>query len=1060
MTSVDPRALRRQLQQEFPDLDLHRWYVQFRELKASQPDAVLLYRLGDFYETFDDDAKLAAELLDVTLTYKEFGSVKNGERRRCPMAGMPYHAIESYIARLVGAGYRVAIAEQVSETASSRSDTRPRSRFAAGLEQTSAVKGMVDRKVVRIITPGTIVDSGMVADERNNYLVALIASDDAIGLAYADLTTGEFVAADLSGPQRHALLDAELARLMAAEILVPDKADLRVPGIEPASARLRQDLEFMTKDERDMLLPGERVARRIERENTARWAHGHITAWAAWRWEQRTARDALLQHLRVRTLAGYGMADAGLAARAAGALLQYALETQNGAAAHLASLRAYTPGDVMLLDPQTRRNLELLEGSGGNARNALVGVLDQSRTPMGARLIRRWIAQPLLNTQRIAARHDTVARFVADGMLRATLREELRRVGDMERIVNRLVQGATVVTPRDVVRLRDALRALPAIMAALGDDLPAADDGGQTQQAASLQDGEWADAGRADGRGWADAGAGGRGDAGAGGRTQHAASLRDGGNSRRVVQPRYDMDDLFGDDGLFANDGAPDDDGVGTQHAASVQDLGAIPDPGAIDICADVLALLDLAIDDEPPALLGASNYLRDGGDGAEPVRRVIRPGFDAEMDEVVRANRDAQNWITQLEPKEQERTGLRTLRVDYNKVFGYYIEVPRAAADRVPADYIRRQTLANAERYVTQDLKIYEDVVLRARERLTELERLAFARVAQQVAAHGTRLLHSARRLAEIDAFASLAEAAARGGYTRPIVTNDARLQIHAGRHPVVERALDTAFVPNDTTLDCGDERILLVTGPNMSGKSTVLRQTALIVLMAQIGSFVPAAHAAIGLVDRIFTRIGAQDDIATGSSTFMVEMTETAAILAQSTPRSLIILDEVGRGTSTYDGMAIARALVEYLHGEPRLGCRTLFATHYHELTDLAALLPHVANYHMAAIEQDSQVVFLHELRPGSADRSYGIHVAELAGMPRAVIRRASALLAELEAEGRAGLKVTTPAPPTVPAPAAPAPALPHPVLAHLRALPINELTPIEALTRLYELQQLAKG
>jgi DNA mismatch repair protein MutS len=477
-------------------------------------------------------------------------------------------------------------------------------------------------------------------------------------------------------------------------------------------------------------------------------------------------------------------------------------------------------------------------------------------------------------------------------------------------------------------------------------------------------------------------------------------------------------------------------------------------------------------MDDEPPALLGASNYLR-SEDGGETPRRTIRPGFEPNMDAIVEATREAKRWIEQLEPKERARLGIKNdkgLRVDYNKVFGYYIEVSNSFADRVPADYIRKQTVATGERYFTAELKEYETVVLGAQEKLIELEQKAFAKICATVAAEGTRLLATARALAEIDVYAALAEVAVRGRYVRPALHDDTRLRIVGGRHPVVERMLDEPFVPNDATLDTDQNQLLIVTGPNMAGKSTVLRQIALIVLMAQVGSFVPADSAEIGIVDRIFTRIGAQDDIATGQSTFMVEMTETAALLIQSTKRSLIILDEVGRGTSTYDGMAIARAVVEYIHNEPRLGCRTLFATHYHELTELEQTLPGVKNYHMAAVEQEQSVVFLHELRRGGADRSYGIHVAQLAGIPRAVIRRAGELLADLEQKGttaasagklrgHAGAQPATQAQPAPPAQLGLFDVAPNPLIEMLRRMNVNELTPIEALTKLYELQKLAK-
>jgi len=1082
MTPAERRAFERQLQQEFPGLELHAWYRQYRSLKAAYPDAILLYRLGDFYETFDDDAKLVADLLEVTLTYKEFASQKgHDQKQRCPMAGMPYHAIEGYVARLVGAGYRVAVAEQITETPSSRTDTRPRSVFAAGIEQTSLTGGnrMVERKVVRVITPGTIIESGMLPAERNNYLAALIADHGRIGLAYADLSTGEFAAVEFSGERAAQQAQGELTRLNAAEILVPDRADLRLPGLEPSSARLEQDLEFLTREERELLLPGERVARRVERENNARWAHGRVTAWPERRWDLRNAYDTLLHQFGVRSLAGFGLEDRPLAIRAAGAIVQYARETQQGVIANLRSIRAYTPGDAMFLDPQTQRNLELLEGASGTTRGSLIGVLDQTRTPMGARLLRRWISQPLCDLTRLHARHDAVERFVADAILRASVRETLRRVGDMERVVNRIIQGVGVATPRDMARLRDALRALPELVAALGDWTPPPGEIDLTgvhalQRSAATDPVSLPEHGaeRIEPN-----------------QPSPVISLRAQREARRRVAARYADDDLFGEEEQSTPPVGSSNHAVGAQPSADDE-----ASPGAafvddqatetptLDPCTDILAFLETAIDDEPPALLGASNYLRAGENG-EPPRRVIRPGFEPEIDQVVAASRDAQRWISELEPKERERTGIKSLRVDYNRVFGYYIEVPKTYADQVPKHYIRKQTLTTGERYFTDELKRYEEIVEQAQQRLIDLERRAFARICDVVTGAGARLLRTARMIATIDVFAALAEAAVRGRYVRPELYDDTRLRIVGGRHPVVEQTLDETFVPNDIEMDTETRQICLITGPNMSGKSTVLRQVALIALMAQIGSFVPADAAEIGLVDRIFTRIGAQDDIATGRSTFMVEMTETAALLAQSTRRSLIILDEVGRGTSTYDGMAIAQAVIEYIHNEPRLGCRTLFATHYHELTDLERTLPRLKNYHMAATEQDGRVVFLHELRPGGADRSYGIHVAELAGIPQPVIRRASELLAELER------RAPRSAPPTVPArgddrrsagrassPGAGAARgeqgrtlpdgqlslfdlAPGPVIEMLRRIDINQLTPLEALNKLHELQKLAR-
>jgi DNA mismatch repair protein MutS len=1086
------RELRLQLEREFPDYELLAWYSQFRELKANHPDTVLLYRLGDFYETFDDDAKLVADLLDVTLTYKKFANHKRTKaEQRAPMAGMPYHAIERYVGAIVGAGYRVAIAEQTSETPSSKSDTRPKSVFAAGIEQRAARRDIVDREVVRVITPGTVIEPGMLAASQNNYLAALIAEHGRVGIAYADLSTGEFCCTEFTGERAATDAQGELARLQAVEVLVADDAALRLPGLDPASARLEHDLAFMTKDERELLLPGERVARKVEGENNARWAHGHLTSWPSWRWKIQTAADALMQQLRVRSLDGFGLRDKPLAVRAAGAVIQYIHETQRNAADQINALHTYTSGGTMFLDPQTRRNLELLEGTGGTAKASLVAVLDQSRTPMGGRLLRRWISQPLLDIARLQARQDGVAHFADDALLRATVREKLKQVGDLERAVNRVVQGITVATPRDMVRLREGLRALPELAEALAGWMPpqaddrrptndqgSGDAANHNSQPSSLD--EW----------WSE-------DNGNG---QHedptpnlqspisnpqAPSLREQREAKRRLAARHDEDDLFGedewDDEPAVDDRRPTtDDQRSSEVATTIAPRHPITSsPGhpvtlaTLDPCADVLAFLEQSLDDDPPALLGASNYLR-SEDGGETPRRTIRPGFEPTMDAIVEATREAKRWIEQLEPKERARLGIKNdkgLRVDYNKVFGYYIEVSNSYADRIPANYIRKQTVATGERYFTAELKEYETVVLGAQEKLVELEQKAFAKICAAVAAQGTRLLATARALAEVDVYAALAEVAVRGRYVRPSLHDDTRLRISGGRHPVVERMLDEPFIPNDTTLDTDENQLLIVTGPNMAGKSTVLRQIALIVLMAQIGSFVPADAAEIGIVDRIFTRIGAQDDIATGQSTFMVEMTETAALLIQSTKRSLIILDEVGRGTSTYDGMAIARAVVEYIHNEPRLGCRTLFATHYHELTELEQTLPRVKNYHMAAVEQEQSVVFLHELRRGGADRSYGIHVAQLAGIPRAVIRRAGELLAELEQTGEPRSKNQRTREPesrrtenngqrtTDNGQLSLFDAAPHALIEMLRRMNVNELTPIEALTKLYELQKLAK-
>lgn len=1073
-------------------LQLHDWYRQYQKLKAQNPDAILLYRMGDFYEIFDDDAKLVSELLDVTLTRKDYATEKTGKNTQkyfCPMAGMPYHAVENYVARLVGEGYRVAIAEQLSQTAASKSDTRPRSVFASGLEHTERQRGLVHREIVRVLTPGTIIEPGMLPSDRNNYLAAVVTDGEYIGLSYADLSTGEFAATQFSGSRAAAHLESELVRLNVAEILVPDSETLRPAALSPSSARLAHDLAPMTKEEREHLLPHERIARRLEQENTARWAHGSITPSPAWTWDLETARDTLTHHFGVHSLASFGLEDSPLATRAAGAALHYIRDTQRGAIAQFTSLRAYTTGTFMLLDPQTRRNLELLEGNSRTAQGSLVKVLDRTQTPMGKRMLRHWLSQPLLDQDALSQRQTAVATLVEDGLLRAEVRQSLRQVGDMERIVNRIIQGTSVATPRDLASLRQALRALPTIIAAAGhraelhftEDTEAYFEMATPPRPAPYPAAPTAPLPAAP--------------------IPRPSSTSDDLNIARQQSldlsiapeisssgpaPRVAGDDLFDDDGAVGD--MPPSPASQTEEPPpppppQTEEPPPPPPPQTdlssplpIDPCEDVLAMLEGALDEDPPALLGASNYLRneDEENGNKP-RRFIRPGYDQRIDQIVAASREAQQYIDSLEGQERQRTGIKSLKVDYNKVFGYYIAIPRSYSNQVPANYERKQTLANAERYITAELKEYESVVLNAQQQIVEREREVFFHLCGELSRHCQRLRRTAHALARLDVLASLAEAAVRGRFTRPCLSQDTALHITGGRHPMVEQSFEDLFVPNDTSIDTEKQQILLITGPNMAGKSTILRQVALIVLMAQIGSFVPAESAHIGLVDRIFTRIGAQDDIATGQSTFMVEMTETAALLMQSTRRSLIILDEVGRGTSTYDGMAIARAVVEYLHNEPRLQCRTLFATHYHELIALEEVLPRVKNYHMAAIEQQGRVVFLYEMRRGSADRSYGIHVAELAGIPRPVIHRASELLAELEqrggqAESRGGeeeeeakqhseeaAERTVSSPPS--SPASLVDAAPNPVIAYLKQMNINELTPIEAMTRLYELQQLAQ-
>jgi len=840
---------------------------QYLDIKRQYPDAILFFRLGDFYETFDADAELTSRELDLVLT-----SRPTAKGVRTPMAGIPYHAVENYLARLIEKGYHVAICEQVGD---------------------QPIRGLFPRQVTRVVTPGTVIEPGLLKGDRNNYLAAVVPLDDRAGIAYVDITTGEFAATELTGNDLYTLLRGEIIRLHPAEILTFENAPL--PDVNG----------------------------------------NHVSHWPAWRFETPRCTEALQNQFQVSTLDGFGLRGFPAAIRASGALIQYLQETQPTALKLLTRVATYSLDEFMTLDAATRRNLELTETiRTGETQGSLLSVLDLTATPMGKRLLRQWVSKPLLDLDAIHSRQDGVAFLIEKGMLRAELRAALHPLGDLERLANRIVSGNAL--PRDLVAVRSSLRALPAVSV------------------------------------------------------------------------------------LFSG-----------------QDNPIQPILSRLNPCKQELDLLDVSLAEEPPATLNNTG--------------IIRPGYSPELDGVVEASRHAREWIANLEAVERERTGIKTLKVGYNKVFGYFIEISHAASVNAPAEYIRKQTLVNAERYITPEMKEYEALVLNAEERIHEIELRLFREVCGELAASSGRLLDTARSLAVLDVLAALAEAAALNGYVRPEVTANGDLEIRDGRHPVVERSLSgERFVPNDATFEAG-EVIRLITGPNMSGKSTFLRQVALIVLMAQMGSFVPASAARIGLVDRIFTRIGAQDEIHAGQSTFMVEMIETANILNHATNRSLIILDEIGRGTSTYDGVSIAWAVVEYIHNHPSLRARTFFATHYHELTQLSDLLPGVRNYNVAVSESDGKVVFLHKIVPGGTDRSYGIHVAQLAGLPRPVIQRASEILTQLESSSGKAVRID----PAVPQQMALFPET-NPLLNDLRDIDLNGLSPIEALNKLYEWQR----
>jgi DNA mismatch repair protein MutS len=840
---------------------------QYLEIKRDYPDAIVFFRLGDFYETFDEDAEITARELDIVLTSRPIG---NGVR--VPLAGIPYHAVDNYLARLIEKGYHVAICEQMGE---------------------QPAKGIFPRKVVRVVTPGTVTEPGLLPGDANNYLASIIldtstslsTSSGTASVSYTDVTTGEFAVTELPLEA----LRAELTRLRPAEIIYSDH----------------------------QILP----------DNIT----GHLTALPAWKFEPGKCNEILLLQFKSSTLDGFGLKHNSLPVRAAGAIVQYLKETQPDALNLLTSLRSYSLSEFMTLDASTRRNLELDETLRGERKGSLLGALDFAITPMGKRLMRQWVSQPLLQVAKITQRQDGVQYFVGNGMIRAELRDALKPLADLERLVNRVITGQA--QPRDLVAMRNTLGQLPKIKEVISNQ-------------SSAISGQWS-------------------------------------------------------------------------------------------VCEEQYSLLQNAIDDDPPATLQNTG--------------VIRVGYSAELDGVIEASKHARDWIANLEGIEREKTGIKTLKVGYNKVFGYYIEISRGAADRAPENYIRKQTLVNAERFITPEMKEYETLVLNAEERIKEIETRLFREVCAELSKAAHKILSTARAIAELDVFSALGEAAALGGYNRPEVQEGSELEIHEGRHPVVEQLLkNDRYISNDVIFEKG-EVVRIITGPNMAGKSTYLRQAALIVLMAQMGSFVPAASAKIGLVDRIFTRIGAQDEIHAGQSTFMVEMVEAANILHHATSRSLLILDEIGRGTSTYDGLSIAWGIIEYIHNHPQLRAKTLFATHYHELTQLADLLPGIRNYNVAVSEADNKIVFLHKIIAGGADRSYGIHVAQLAGLPAPVIQRANEIMAELEKTSGRAVKIH-------PQAAQQAALFPEtsPLLDELKGLDVNGLSPIEALNRLFEWQK----
>ena len=859
-------------------------------------DCILFYRLGDFYEMFFDDAKVVSKELELTLTGKSCGA-----EERAPMCGIPYHAAETYLTRLVKKGYKVAICEQV--------------------EDPKLAKGMVKREVTRVVTPGTTLNAQALDETKNNYIMCIAYIGDHYGISSADITTGDYYVTEVDSERK--LLD-EVNKYQPTEIICNEA--FYISGIDIDDMKNRMGIVIYSLD--------------------------------AWYFSDETAQMTLKDHFKVRDLEGLGLADYDSGVVAAGALLKYLYETQKTTLSNLVAIHPYTTGKFMIIDSSTRRNLELVETlREKQKRGSLLWVLDKTRTAMGARTLRSFVEQPLIERTEIEERYDAIDEFNTNAITREEIREYLNPVYDLERLITRVTYQTA--NPRDLIAFRNSIHMLPPIKTLMSDF-----------QSPLL---------------------------------------------KRLYEQLDTLDELY--------------------------------------------ELIERSIAEETPLTL------HDGG--------ILKEGYNEEVDRLRKAKTDGKSWLADLEAKEREKTGIKNLKIKYNKVFGYYLEVTNSFKDLVPDYFTRKQTLANAERFITPELKELEDVILGAEDKLIVLEYELFREVRQKVADEVVRIQKTAKAVAQIDVFASLATVAEQNNYCRPKLNEKGLIDIKDGRHPVVERMIQNEmFVANDTYLDNGSNRVSIITGPNMAGKSTYMRQSALIVLMAQIGSFVPAKSAKIGIVDRIFTRVGASDDLASGQSTFMVEMSEVANILRNATSNSLLILDEIGRGTSTFDGLSIAWAVVEHISNPRLLGAKTLFATHYHELTELEGKLNSVNNYCIAVKEKGDDIVFLRKIVKGGADKSYGIQVAKLAGVPDNVIERAKEIVEELSnnditeivqnisAEGSSKRSK---------------PKLDEvdleqislldtmdndTILNELKELDLGQMTPIEAMNKLYELQNKVKN
>lgn len=851
---------------------------QYVEIKKEYPDSILFFRLGDFYEMFYDDAKVASKVLGIALTSRN----KSG-KNPVPLCGVPHHSAEPYLAKLLEEGHKVAVCEQV--------------------EDPKTAKGVVKRKVVRVLTPGAIIDTEKLDSKSNNYLASVYVNNNSYGFAYTDISTGAFRTTSFNSLE--ALVD-EISQIEPKELLIQDDNDRG----------------------------------QISKTELAGTFNPLVTELDSWIWDIDRSKEILLEHLSTKTLEPYGLEEHPDSISASGALIQYLKDTQMEEMPPLHEPAYYEKSDYLLIDDATKRNLELLKNIRGDSeQGTLVWILDQTMTAMGARLLKFWISNPLINKKDIEIRLDAVQEFKSKPRLKSSLREVLKDISDIERLIGRISTNSG--RPRDLGSLRDS--------------------------------------------------------------SSHITSIK---NSLNETDAK-----------------------ILTQIGEGIDDLS------------DIRVMLENVLVDEPPV------SSRDGG--------IIKERVNSELDELRLIRRDGKQWIAELESKEKESTGISSLKIGYNKVFGYYIEVTKTHLSSVPEHYIRKQTLVNAERYITQELKEYEEKLLGAEDRILDIERELFEDIRIKVAKQSDRVRKTATLVGTIDVFCSLSEVAERYDYVRPEISNSRVLELKNNRHPVIERMdLGERFVPNDIKLDSKENQVLIITGPNMAGKSTLIRQVALTVLMAQMGSFVPATHAEIGLADRIFTRVGASDNLAKGHSTFMVEMVETAYILRQATDKSLVILDEIGRGTSTFDGMSIAWAVAEFLHD---IGARTLFATHYHELAELAISKNRTKNYNIYVKDNGDKIVFLRKLIPGSTSHSYGIQVAKLAGVPEKVIKSARKVLLNLEKSqsqlrnsilgGQTSLFSETEQADQISE---------HPLLEEIKELDTNSMTPLDALTKLAELKK----